>query len=90
MQTAAPIRAAPQVVVHVPTAGTNVISSYAGKAAQGLGATQIAIGIICIIMNICLVNDPYKIEFAFGLVGTGFWCGVMVSTELLITYYLFI
>ena len=50
---------------------------YRHKQSIGLGAAQIVIGSLCIILNVVdlAVGDFY----GYGIVGHGIWCGALVS-----------
>ncbi len=67
----------PMVIIQSPDTG-RTYPHYAGKVSIILGSFQITIGILCILLNICLVIPGLRTEFAFGYVGMGFWCGIMV------------
>lgn len=50
--------------------------TYLDRQSKGLGATQIIIGILCIIFNIVAIALA---PIGVSAVGHGFWCGILVS-----------
>lgn len=68
------------VYMPVPTRPTTY-ERYKHKQSIGLGITHIIISILCVVFNsVCIaVTEPYRQGNAFGFVGHGFWCGIMVG-----------
>ena len=61
-----------------PTYGhRQTYEAYRVGQSVGLGATQITIGILCIIFN----SVGIGLDGALSAVGHGIWCGLFVSTD---------
>lgn len=67
-----------------------IIDKYSGVQSTFLGVTLIVSGSLSIVFNIVDLgygNSNYDDCGTFGVVGHGFWCGIMA---ILLLYYLFV
>ena len=60
-------------------------TQYNRKAAIGIGSTQMIIGVVCLVMNIILIDLNYRWRGNVSFIGYGIWGGILVGL-----FYLFL